>query len=66
MDENIFSRFFINEVENYSFFFIFAKPQSEYTEGFNFQTTSRQDVELMMQYYMKSSEDEAYKRIADY
>ncbi|TCT16021.1 TPR repeat protein [Natranaerovirga pectinivora] len=37
--------------------------QTSYTNGFNFKTIDVQNSYLMMEHYMKSVEDEAYKRI---
>jgi TPR repeat protein len=40
-----------------------TKPQTQYSSGYKFETTSVQKMGLMKQYYMNSAEDEAYKRI---
>lgn len=40
-----------------------TKPRTQYTNEYEFPTMRVQNTSLMMQYYMESSEDEAYRRI---
>jgi len=40
-----------------------TNPPTEYTSGYKCNTSRSQDYKMMMQYYMNSAEDEAYKRI---